>query len=174
MTTETLERPAGPKIEMKAPPPSAAPSAVTRLSEAGEGIIIWGHMTHHTLETVLVPDYFRKTSRHGFQRHDEIKLTCRQYSAVATRATLIVVAARPGTAVEVKLLGEALHYDVGHRTAFEILGTKPSSSKGDMEKAYRARAAELDPDAPDHDADLAALNQAHDETLLIAAALQTD
>ena len=75
---EVVESEAEPEEEVKRRLPVCGSHDVFSISENGSGFKIHGLVTHHTLQDVLRPGYFRDAGRQGIQRHDRIELACAQ------------------------------------------------------------------------------------------------
>ena len=78
------------KAKDKEEPPQCQNAELARQSENGDGQVMWSLTTDFTLETVLEPGFFSRTTKHGLRRHDLINAVCEANTTTATYATLAV------------------------------------------------------------------------------------
>ena len=150
--------------KMKDDAPFALWKDMIRLSDNGDGAIVYALETDFDLSEVIVPGFFKLWGKQGLRKHDRIWAVCRQHESVVTYANLVVIGTRATHSHQVKVL-ESYEVEIGAMSAFERLGIPVTANKTEINNAYRERAKRLD--KADESA-LQALDKAQDEAMLIA------
>lgn len=150
---------------IKDKPPRIEKHEVHRLSENGDGAVQWGVETDLSLSEVKTPGCFQLVGKHGFKRHDTIKVVCLQFESVVTHAILAVTGSHHVHGIEVLQLGESFEVEVGYMTPFERLGIKPTANRVEIDIAFRERSKHLHPDKGGNTPAMQLLNKAREEAI---------
>lgn len=150
--------------------PRALPTEIVRLSDNGDGFVIWAHTTFNSLDDVLRDGYF-EPGRTGFSRNDRIECTTEANSRIPVHATLIVTCAQKSKDVETALLHGPISVATAEPTCWETLGLKPDADETAVKNAYRQAAKSIHPDKQGgSESAMERLNKARDDAMNSLAA----
>lgn len=128
--------------------PHAEQYEMIRLSENGDGFIVWGHTTHHDWETVQQPGYFRAARiKTRLNRHDRIHVTCGSLTDQPSHGELVVTHSTASGEISTAVLHGPVQVEALVDSPFDVLGLSDNAPDGDIESAFRKLSKKVHPDA---------------------------
>ena len=145
--------------------PHCAQGDLVRLSENGQGFIVYAHTSYRDWDTIIAPTYFRLCAQ-MLARHDRIEIVAKEMSTRPVYGTLVVTAVDRGTnEIAVAALAGPVEMESGEASPLDVLGLRRGCTREDVNTAFKAKSRHLHPDHGGTDEDFRRLVEAKDAAL---------